>query len=241
MVIPADEVHARREFRSADRVRHAGPAELEAALAEGRAHLLELFDGAELALGPNGMRITHDPVLNLPLWELGHIGWFEEHWISRNRELAKGAAAEPHAARPNSILASADALYDSSNVPHAHRWQLGLPNPEATRDYLERVRDSTLALLRQSPSSDSALYFFRLVLFHEDMHREAWHFMAQQLGIDLGPSMLELAPRSTHLSGEWQVPAGMRQLGYGGSGFAFDNELQATERVVQALASWAVT
>lgn len=236
MVIPADEAHARRDFRIADRMRHAGPVELEAALVAGRARLLALFDGLERALGTNGMRIAHDPVLNLPLWELGHTGWFEEHWLSRNPELARGAAADPHAARSASIRADADALYDSSNVPHGCRWQLELPDPDATRDYIAQVRDATLALLRRSASTDAALYFFRLVLFHEDMHREAWHFMAQHLGIDLGPAMLERAPGPTPARGEWQVPGGVRQLGSGGSGFAFDNELQAGERFVEAFA-----
>ncbi len=236
MVIPAGDADARQELRSAERMRHAGPAELEAALVAGRERLLALFEGFERVLGANGLRISHDPVLNLPLWELGHMGWFEEHWLSRNPAMAMGAGADPHALRQTSIRDDADALYDSSNVPHARRWQLELPSADVTREYLGRVRESTLALLRQCASSDAALYFFRLVLFHEDMHREAWHFMAQQLGVDLGSALLERTPAPSPLRGEWQVPAGMRRLGSDGSGFAFDNELQASERFVEAFA-----
>lgn len=220
-------------------MRQAGPAELEAALASGRAALLALFEGFEHALGPQGLRIGFDPVLNLPLWELGHIGWFEEHWVARNPDRIRGAGCDPEAPRTASVRVDADALYDSSRVAHARRWQLALPTAEATRAYLAQVRTSTLALLRQSALTDDDLYFFRLVLFHEDMHREAWHFMAQQLGIDLGPAMLGRAPLGRGVLGqgawrEWRVPAGVRPLGSRGAGFAFDNELDASEGFVEA-------
>ena len=98
---------------------------------------------------------------------------------------------------------------------------------DATRAYLFEVRDATLALLRQSGDSDDDLYFFRLVLMHEDMHREAWHFMAQHLGIDPGPAMTGRAPRPSRTRGEWHLAGGMHSLGFSGDGFAFDNELQA--------------
>ena len=245
MVIPAARRVAGSGLRDPERMRHAGLAELEAALAAGRQSLLALFDGFERALGPEGLRIAHDPVLNLPLWELGHIGWFEEHWVARNPARGHGARCDPDAARLPSVRADADALYDSSTVQHAQRWQLALPTPDATRAYLSAVRAATLALLRDSAPIDDALYFFRLVLFHEDMHREAWQFMAQQLGIDLGSALLARAPKCSAAAGEWPVAASMRQLGSHAGGFAFDNELAAAERFVDAFTidrapvSWA--
>ena len=54
-----------------------------------------MFEGFERALGTRGLHIALDPVLNLPLWELGHIGWFEEYWIARNSGRARGAACDP--------------------------------------------------------------------------------------------------------------------------------------------------
>lgn len=205
-------------------MRMAGPADIEAALTESRAQLLSLFEGFEHALGPDGLRIAQDAVMNLPLWELGHIGWFEEFWLSRNAQRDRGSDCDPFAPRGASLLQQADALYDSSNVAHHRRWQLTLPGPEATRSYLTAVRESTLALLRGGGSGDDELYFFRLVLFHEDMHREAWHFMAQRLGIDLGPAMIGRTPRHAAATGVWNVPGGHRRIGTSESGFAFDNE-----------------
>ena len=187
-----------------------------------RAQLLSLFAGFEAGL-PD-LKIAFDPVLNLPLWELGHIAWFEEFWLARNPERGLGAAADPLASRPASAM---DALYDSSKVAHARRWQLHLPDPAATCGYLAAVRASSLALLAEADASEEGLYFFRLAHFHEAMHIEAWHFMAQRLGIDLGGAMTGRAPQASVLMGEWAVPGGLRLIGSAGPGFAFDNELGA--------------
>lgn len=228
-------------------MRRAGPAELEAALGASRTGLLALFDGFRHALGPDGLRIAQDAAVNLPLWELGHIGWFEEFWLSRNPQRLLGAAADPLAPRTAALRPDADALYDSSNVAHATRWRLALPDPDATRADLAAVRDRTLALLRDAGDTDDALYFFRLVLLHEAMHCEAWHFMAQGLGIDLGPAMQRPATRSQPIApaGELHVAGGPRRIGFDGPGFAFDNELGAHEVALPAFAidrapvSWA--
>ena len=206
----------------AEAARSANAAELARLMTAQRAQLLSLFAGFEAAL-PD-LKIAFDPVLNLPLWELGHIGWFEEFWLARNPERGRGVAADPMAVRPASAM---DALYDSSNVAHARRWQLDLPDPAATRGVLAAVRASSLALLAEADASDDGLYFFRLALFHEAMHIEAWHFMAQRLGIDLGVAMTGRAPQASALTGAWDVPGGERLIGSTGSGFAFDNELGA--------------
>lgn len=211
----------------AEAIRAAGPAELEAAFCRAREQLLGLFEGFERVLGRDGLHIPLDPVVNLPLWELGHIGWFEEFWISRNRSRAFGKACDLLAPRSAPFLPQADGLFDSANVAHARRWQLTLPNAEATRGYLATVRLATLALLQDSAADDDSLYFFRLVLFHEDMHREAWHFMAQRLGTDLGPALAAHAARAASVKGTWDVPSGLRHVGSADAGFAFDNELGA--------------
>ncbi len=245
--IPATIASIAQPTHAADAMRRADPAQLEAALTRGREQLLALFDGFERALGPAGLRIAFDPVLNLPLWELGHIGWFEEFWIARNPdpERVRGVACNPQAVRAASRLPQADALYDSSNVPHAQRWQLQLPDPADTRRYLGGVREQTLALLRRCEPADDPLYFFRLVLFHEDMHREAWHFMAQHLGVDPGDAMTGRAARACGAEGEWRVPGGVLRVGASGPGFAFDNELAAHDIEVAAFTidrapvSWA--
>lgn len=213
--------------------RHADRTTLTRALADARERTLALFTAFEHALGPE-LRVPCTPELNLPLWELGHIGWFADWWIARNPQRDRGLQADPletrSAPRQAARGVNADALYDSSSVAHDRRWQLCPPDAQATRTDLLASLEQTLELLRDAPDDDCGLYFFRLALFHEDMHAEAAVYMAQALGIDAGPSALpvgtSLVEASTHTNVA-QVPATRWTLGWTGPGFAFDNELGA--------------
>ena len=111
-------------------------------------------------------------IVNPPLWEIGHVGWFQEHWCLRWDE---------GKLRP-SILAGADQLYDSSNVAHGTRWDLPLPSLAGTRAYLANVLERTLERLAKEPENERLRYFVRLSTLHEDMHAEALHYTHQTLG-----------------------------------------------------------
>ncbi len=218
--------------------------QLTACLADARAQLLRLFDALEACLPP-GLEVRYGAELNPPRWELGHIAWFEEFWIARNTQRLRGAAAAPAAARAAPWWPRADALYDSSNVEHTSRWQLDLPSAAITRRYAGVVRERTLALLREARGDDQALYFFRLVLAHEDMHREAWVYMAQHLGLDIAPALAAAVPAAGGAEGEVEFDASTHRVGSEGPGFAFDNELGAHEvelgafTIDRAPVSWA--
>jgi ergothioneine biosynthesis protein EgtB len=224
----------------ADKARHAGWETLATALMDARERTLRLFAAFESALGP-GLRVPCLPELNLPLWELGHIGWFADWWIARNPQLDRGLQADPRvgrrAARQGTRGIDADALYDSSNVAHDRRWQLQLPDVQSTRADLCESLDQTLLLLREATEDDTGLYFFRLALFHEDMHAEAAVYMAQALGIDVGqgslPVRTEPVEVPTHRT-MVRVPATRWKPGWSGPGFAFDNELGAHAVAVDA-------
>ncbi len=225
-----------------DNLRHAGPAALAAALDDGRAALLQIFDGYRAGLGDSGLQVPCAPELNPPLWEMGHIGWFEEHWLGRNPQRSAGNAADPLAPRAASLLPAADTLYDSSRIEHDSRWKLPLPDVAVTLGYLAAVREQSLALLSAAAEDDAALYFFRLALFHEAMHREAWTYMAQTLDIALPPA----GPRSLPAAAaDLALPGGQWTLGYAEPGFAFDNELPPHPVTLDAFAidrapvSWA--
>lgn len=227
----------------ADAVRHGDAATIADALADTRARLRRQFDAYCHALGARGLAVPQTPELNPPLWELGHIGWFEDWWIARNPQRRHGSAADPRCARAVPHRANADALYNSSEVAHARRWSLSLPDAAQTLSDLQRGRERTLALLQDSEPSDDGLYFFRLALFHEDMHREAWVYMAQNLGFAPGVEALEpiAAPDG---AGEIAIEGGLCQIGSARGGFAFDNEYGAHEialsgyRIDAAPVSW---
>jgi gamma-glutamyl hercynylcysteine S-oxide synthase len=214
-------------------LRHAGPADLARTWADTRGRLLRLFDAYAVALPPN-LEIRYAPDLNPPLWELGHVGWFEEWWIARNPQRLRGVAADPDVARAAPLLVNADALYHSSRVAHATRWRLPLPDAARTRRYLEQVHERTRALLAQTADDDAAMYVYRLAHAHELMHMEAWIYMAQHLALDVSAALDHTQPAAAGTAGELTLVAQRVTLGHAGSGFAFDNELGAHEVEVDA-------
>lgn len=211
-------------FSPADAVRSGGRELLAEALRSSRARTLEQFDAFVTALGER-LFVPYSPQLNPPLWEIGHVGWFQDYWIARNHQRARGIACAPGHERPAGRLPGADALYNSSAVVHPSRWHLPLPDISQTRAYLEQGLAQTLELLAhlpESPESQENLYFYRLALFHEDMHGEAAAYMAQALDISLPGWAATHTPQP---KGTLRLPSAHRMLGYAGPGFAFDNEL----------------
>ena len=207
-------------------------ADVRQALLAVRQRTLELADDYERALGARDLRIPYDPGLNPPVWEWGHVAWFQEWWTGRNLQLERGARCDPDHSRPASMLDGADALYDSSRVAHRARWALALPDAAATRDYLARTLAEALARLEGLPShaSDDALYFFRLAALHEAMHAEAASYMAHTLGIEVR----QPAPATLDESEPLQLPAQRFRVGAVERGFAFDNELKAHDVALAA-------
>ena len=207
-------------------MRSASKELLSLALMDARNHTLHLFSQYQQALGSTGYRVPQLASVNPPLWELGHVGWFQEWWIARNLQRAKGKRCEPDHARLASIEAQADSWWDSTRIAHATRWALDLPSVDHIRGYLLDTLESTLELLQKADSDDDSLYFYRLCLFHEDMHGEALVHMAQTLGLPLDAPLRRafspkvIAPREPLL-----IPACQWQLGSAPTdGFSFDNE-----------------
>jgi gamma-glutamyl hercynylcysteine S-oxide synthase len=189
------------------------------------AHVTAALDGERL-LGPKLA------IVNPPLWEIGHVGWFQEHWCLR-----EGRHGEK-------ILPNADALYDSSNVAHDTRWDLPLPSLSDTRRYLADVLGLTLERLAREPENERLRYFVRLCTLHEDMHAEALHYTHQTLGYpapNSGPD-----PEFKSGSGpDLSFAGGSFRLGAekGEERFVFDNEKWAHDvRVAPfSISSRAVT
>ncbi|HZX65062.1 MAG TPA: SUMF1/EgtB/PvdO family nonheme iron enzyme, partial [Myxococcales bacterium] len=179
---------------------------LETALRDARAHTLSLVSdltGARL-LGP---RLD---IVNPPLWEVGHVGWFQEFWTLRT---ARG--------RPPLVQGS-DALYDSAKVAHDTRWDLPLLGRAQVLEYLDAVLERSIAALRSPPDEDA--YYHQLALFHEDMHDEAFAYTRQTLAYP-DPWPKPEPPARGALPGDVEVPGARYRLGAErGSGFVFDNE-----------------
>ncbi len=220
-------------------LRAGGKAAVREALLETRTRTLELADAYAVALGAGGMRVPYSPEVNPPLWELGHLAWFQEVWIARNRQRALGVRCDPAHERTPSLLEHADAWFDSSRVEHRSRWTLPLPDLHGAQAYLAATLEQTLQLLDALPleAGHDALYFYRLVTLHEAMHVEAATYMAPQLGVQLPRigAVVEAGERGRPV--EIGIPAQVFRFGADGDGFAFDNELDAHE---VALASFDI-
>ncbi len=228
---PAARPHSGPGWRTANAVHIA------AALRGLRSRTLQVFDAYAAA---GALHVPYSDALNPPLWELGHVGWYQEAWIARNPQRDAGVRYDHAVPLLPSILEQGDQWYDSGTVPHNVRWSLPLLDSQACKAYLAATLAQTLALLTKAGSGDNALYFYRLVMFHEAMHLEAAVYMAQALGVPLPvaayatPSNIEPTTDSIAAHAIIQrTPAQLRikkqawALGYKGTGFAFDNELGA--------------
>ncbi len=212
--------------------RCANAAQMAAGLQAIRARTLAVFDAYQVA---GALQLHYSEELNPPLWELGHLGWFQELWVGRNPQRDAGIRYDHALARGPSLLAQSDSWYDSSAVAHTARWHLPLLAPDACKAYLAATLAQTLALLAAANSSDDALYFYRLVMFHEAMHLEAAVYMAQALGVAVPASCF--TENTTYLiagcaikcwaGGQLSIKNQAWSLGSSRNGFAFDNELGA--------------
>ncbi|MBC7547428.1 MAG: ergothioneine biosynthesis protein EgtB, partial [Polaromonas sp.] len=215
-------------------MRGAGRGMLSLALMDARNHTLQLFGQFQAALPDAQLIVPLLDSLNPPLWELGHIGWFQEWWVARNMQRAQGNRCNPHHTRLASMEPNADRWWDSTHVLHNTRWSLDLPDSAGCRAYLLDTLEATLELLDKTDDSDDALYFYRLCLFHEDMHSEAMVMAAQTLGLPLEKHFVKaFTPPPQALREPLLIPAtawlagsagGAGILSGSGSGFAFDNE-----------------
>ena len=191
---------------------------LKQALREVRDYTLTLY----AHLTPEQWQVPYLSQINPPLWEIAHIGWFQEFWCLRYRP---GYAPLP------SRLPHADAMFDSRNVAHALRWEFAYPKLERIVQYLQEVLNDTLAALEKSTPEQR--YFYRLVVFHEAMHSEAMLMTLQTLAYP-SPKLPERQEKVIKLplnkAKEVYFPGGVFQLGAEPEArFVFDNEKWAHE------------
>lgn len=220
-----------------------GPEGLAKALCEARADTLCLLEDFTGALGSQAMAIPQREEVNPPLWEFGHIVWFTDFWIRRNpsRNLGVDAQPETHATGPEPFP-DADALYNSAVLAHGDRWTAGLRSLGVVQQDLRDNLEQTLSTLQNDADQPlgtdplrSSLYFYRLCLAHELMHREAFLMTARLLGIATPRMQARLGPAACPTptdTGRISISAGT-VVQAPAMGFCFDNELQGGETFVE--------
>src|SRR5438046_2049064 len=83
----------------------------------------ELLDG----LIDSQMLGTPRHFVEPPIWEMGHVGWFQELWVLRHLDGAP------------SLLPGSDRIYDSFNVSYTRRWDHEYTSRKAPLDYISEV------------------------------------------------------------------------------------------------------
>jgi gamma-glutamyl hercynylcysteine S-oxide synthase len=156
----------------------------------------------------------YSPLQSPLVWDLAHIGYFEELWLLRT------AGGQPP-------LLEHDDLYDSFAHARAERGELPLLSADEARAYLREVRERVLDLLPtlQFDNGDPLLqdgFVIGMVAQHELQHGET---MAQTLELaGLSPG----EPPRVAASGEVLVEGGAFTLG-STDPWAYDNERPAHE------------
>lgn len=209
--------------------RNAPPDQLVASMRDARDYTLTLFDRFQASGLDKLAQVPYLATINPPLWELGHIAWFAEWFVLR--ETPSGNPALVHCP---SLLPDSDRWFDSGRVAHTTRWQLDLPDTSIIKKYADEALKRILDKLAKLPNDAAALYPYRLVLAHEDMHGEAFAYTLQTLGL-AAPSQLSSRTSSLAQQAELRINGGAFQLGSPAADeFVFDNEKWAYQITLPA-------
>ena len=159
------------------------------------------------------------PIVNPPLWEIGHVAWFQERWVLRHLHIQKP------------IIEGGDALYNSADVTHESRWELKLPSREKTLEYMALVLDRVSDAVSSKDPSEEEKYFPLLVTLHEGMHDEALTYTRQTLAYppprlnSASATKIDTEIKGGPLPGDVEIPGGTFMLGATENfPFVFDNE-----------------
>ena len=186
-------------------------AELLASRARSLA-LLEPLDDAELTRQVS-------PLMSPFVWDLAHIGNYEELWLLR--EVGGVAPLRPEI----------DSLYDAFEHPRAQRPALPILGPADTRAYLSGVRNHVLDVLDRTDleALGDRAFLFPMVVQHEHMHDETMLATLQLRGTERTlPADAALPPgRAVLQHDDVLVPGDPSVGGTSGDPWAFDNERPA--------------
>lgn len=159
------------------------------------------------------------PVMSPLVWDLAHIGWFEELWLTRR--IGDSEPSQPRF----------DELYDAFRHLRGERSRLPILTPPEARAYLETVRRLALEVLEGAQLDDSNpllrdAYVYGLVLQHELQHQETMLQTLQLSRVSYAtPSHADLGAPPSHE--DVFVPAGPLTLGTNEQPWAYDNERPA--------------
>ena len=164
----------------------------------------------------------HSELMSPIVWDLAHIGYFEELWLVR-----RVAGEQP-------LDPQVDDLYDAFQHPRSEREALPLPSRAETLAFLDRTRERALAVLDEIEldRTDRLLadgYVYGMVIQHEHQHCETILATLQLRTDGAYPLTEDAAPRAVDGPEEILVEDGPFILGTSDEPWAYDNEREAHE------------
>jgi len=178
-------------------------------------------------LSDDDLRAQHDPLMSPILWDLGHIAYFEELWLTRNLDGPIEFVEMP-------------GLYNPFEHPRSTRGSLPLPVLAQCREIMDEIRGRVLARLIAADfdTANPLLrdgFVYRMVLQHEYQHNET---ILQTLQLKQGAPY---TPLMRHTPGEGPTvrsagagwgemvcfPGGRVEIGTNDRSAAYDNERPA--------------
>src|ERR1700680_2762239 len=174
-------------------------------------------------LGEPDLMRQHSPLMSPLVWDLAHVGNYEEQWLAR---AAGGLPA---------IDPALDHLYDAFRHPRPNRPSLPLLGPIEARQYIGEVRDRVLSVLDRvefDPTVPllSGGFVVGLCVQHEQQHAETMLATLQLMaGEGYRPASVPLpvAPAALTAPAEVLVPEGPFVMGTDDEAWAYDNERPA--------------
>jgi iron(II)-dependent oxidoreductase len=182
------------------------------ALAHARDRTLKLLE----PLSDDQLAAQVSPLQSPLVWDLAHIGHFEELWLLRRD------------GEENVGSSDGDRLYDALAHARAERGSLPILSPAAAREYVTDVRGGVLRLLPELALEDGDPllrdgFVVGMVAQHELQHVET---MTQTLELGSLPGPAPQGPPEVEASGDFLVPEGSFTLG-SDDPWAYDNEWPA--------------
>ena len=155
-------------------------------------------------------------------WHLGHTTWFFETFVL-------GGAPESDAQFPQfRVIFNSYYVGVGERHPRPERGLLSRPSLEEVRLYRAAVDERMRALFRSAAWRERAA-LIELGLNHEQQHQELIltdlkHLLSRNPLLPAYGKRVDLKSNPVSPAGWRRFPAGVREIGHDGNGFAFDNE-----------------
>ncbi len=199
---------------------------LAGALEDARRRSLELLD----PLSDADLLAPHSPLMSPLVWDLAHVGHYEELWLLR--AVARTGTFRGPPPNPRAIDPGHDDIYDAFRHARRERAKLAILGPAEARRHIAMVRGRVLDVLDRVefdpavPLLDHG-FVYGMVAQHEQQHDETMLATLQLMASVYPHPAAPPPPGRPPAAAEVLVPGGTFVMGSDTEPHAYDNERPA--------------